>query len=166
MSSHSNQTVETKERDLIISRTFNAPRELVFETYTTCEHLKNWWGPRSWPMEECEIDFKEGGKWHFCLRGPNEGDESWALAEYKEIVPPEKIVYIDNFSDEKGTINPEMPSLLNTVKFNSMGDKTEVVTQTRMDSKEELDKLIEMGVIEGFTESLDRLDEHLEAVQK
>lgn len=159
------QTVETNERELIITRRFNAPRNLVFETYSTCEHLKNWWGPRSWPMAECSMDFKEGGTWHFCLRGPNEGDESWSLAQYKEINAPEKIVYTDNFSDKEGNVNKEMPTFLNTIQFNTIGGKTEVITKSRVGSKEELDKLVEMGMIEGFTETWDRLEEHLETLQ-
>ncbi len=85
--------VETKERELIMERIFDAPPNLMFEVWSSCEHLKHWWGPKEWPMEECEMDFREGGTWHFCLRGPNKGDESWGLATYKEIDKPRKIVY-------------------------------------------------------------------------
>lgn len=93
------RNVVKKDRELIISRVFDAPQELVFETHTTCEHLRHWWGPRTWPMAECKVDFREGGSWHYCLRGPNDGDESWGLAQYETIQAPEQIIYRDYFSD-------------------------------------------------------------------
>lgn len=157
--------VETKGTELIFSRVFDAPRELVFETYSNCGHLKNWWGPRDWPISYCEMDFQVGGKWHYCMSGPNDGDESWGISLFKEINKPERIVYIDSFSDKDGKINEEMPSFHITVTFDSIGDKTEITTLSRVDKKEDLEELIEMGMIEGFTETWDRLEEYLESIQ-
>jgi uncharacterized protein YndB with AHSA1/START domain len=161
----SNQTVETKEKEIIFTRTFNAPRELVFETYSTCEHLMNWWGPRTWPLNYCKIDFRPGGTWHYCMKGPNEGDESWGLAKYREITGPEKIIYNDYFSDKDANINPDMPGLDIIITFTAEGKKTVTKTVIKAGSKEEVDKLTEMGMIEGFTETWDRLDEHLAEIQ-
>jgi uncharacterized protein YndB with AHSA1/START domain len=161
MNNQKNQTVETKENEIIFTRTFNAPRELVFETYTTCEHLMNWWGPRTWPLSYCDMDFRTGGRWHYCMKGPNAGDESWGLARYKEITEPKKIVYDDYFSDKDANINPGMPSLEIICSFLSDGDKTILKTVTKVSTKEEVDKLVEMGMIEGITETWDRLEEHL-----
>lgn len=158
--------VETKGKELIMSRNFDAPRELVFEAYSSCEHLKHWWGPKEWPMKECSIDFREGGKWHFCLRGPNEGDESWGLAIYQEIEEPEKIVYKDHFSDEDGNINKEMPEMLITVEFIDQNGKTRLLSTTLFDSSETLEKTVEMGAVEGMNSSLDRLEGHLKKVHK
>jgi uncharacterized protein YndB with AHSA1/START domain len=166
MTTSKNQTVETKENQIIFTRTFDAPRELVFETYTTCKHLMNWWGPRTWPLNYCKMDFRTGGTWHYCMKGPNEGDESWGLAKYKEITEPEKIVYDDYFSEKDATINPNMPSLEIICSFSSDGDKTILKTVTKVRTKEEVDKLVEMGMIEGFTETWDRLEEHLTGLQK
>lgn len=151
-------TVETRGRELIMSRTFEAPRELVFDAYSSCEHLKNWWGPKEWPMHECTMDFREGGTWHYCLRGPNEGDESWGIATYKEIDRPEKLVYRDHFSDEDGNINEEMPGMLITVQFIDEGGKTRLESTTLFDSEETLKSIVEMGVVEGMTSTLDRLE--------
>lgn len=158
--------VETKGKELIMSRIFDAPRELVFEAYSSCEHLKHWWGPKEWPMKECTLDFREGGKWHFCLQGPNEGDESWGLAIYQEIEEPEKIVYKDHFSDEDGNINKEMPEMLITVEFIDQNGKTRLLSTTLFDSSETLEKTVEMGAVEGMNSSLDRLEEHLKKVHK
>ena len=156
--------VETKGKKLIMSRIFDAPRELVFEAYSSCEHLKHWWGPKEWPMKECSIDFREGGKWHFCLRGPNEGDESWGLAIYQEIKEPEKIVYKDHFSDDDGNINKDMPEMQITVELINQGGKTRLLSTTLFDSSETLEKTVEMGAVEGMNSSLDRLEEHLKKV--
>lgn len=153
--------VSIEEKKLILSRTFPAPRPLVFETYSTCTHLKEWWGPRSWPMVECNLEFKEGGRWHFCLRGPKTSDESWGLAIYKTIREPELLVYTDYFSNEEGEINKEMPGMLITVEFQEKGDKTTVVSTTEFDTNEARDSIIEMGVIDGFAETWDRLEEYL-----
>lgn len=153
--------VETKDRKLLMTRIFDAPRELVFKAYSSCEHLKHWWGPKEWPMDECEMDFRVGGKWHFCLRGPNEGDESWGLATYKEINKPRKIVYQDNFADKDGNINQEMPGMLITVEFIEHEGKTKLASTTLFDTPETLKSIVEMGAVEGWNSSLDRLEEYL-----
>lgn len=162
----SNKTkVETKGRELIMERIFDAPPNLMFEVWSSCKHLKHWWGPKEWPMDECEIDFREGGKWHFCLRGPNKGDESWGLAIYKNIDKPQKIVYQDTFSDEDGNINEEMPEMLITVEFFEHNGKTRQVSTTLFDTEESLQKTVEMGAVEGMSSSMERLDEYLPTIQ-
>lgn len=154
-------TFETNGRELIATRVFDAPRELVFEAYSSCEHLKNWWGPHSWPMKECTMNFRERGEWHYCLRGPNEEDTSWGQAFYKKIDKPERIVYDDYFSDEEGNINKEMPGMQITVEFNKQGNATRLVSTTLFDSPDALQSIVEMGAKDGFAESWDRLEEHL-----
>lgn len=157
--------VQTEGRKLIMERIFDAPPTLMFKVWSSCEHLKHWWGPKEWPMDECEMDFREGGKWHFCLRGPNEGDESWGLAIYKEIDRPQKIVYQDNFSDEDGNINEEMPGMLITVELFEHKGKTRYVGTTLFDTEASLQKTMEMGVVEGMNSSLDRMEDYLATIQ-
>jgi len=166
MTTKNNQTVETKDRKIIFTRIFNAPRDLVFETYSTCEHLKHWWGPREWPLSYCRIEFRVGGKWHYCMKGPKENDVSWGIAFFKEIHEPEKIVYTDSFSDKEGNVNADMPTFDTTVTFESLNSETKVTVESKVGSKEEVEKLIDMGMIEGFTETWDRLEEHLITLQK
>ncbi|SMO79309.1 Uncharacterized conserved protein YndB, AHSA1/START domain [Fodinibius sediminis] len=153
--------VEKKGRELIISRVFKAPRELVFNAYTDCSHLKHWWGTHQWPMEECTMDFREGGEWRYCLRGPNPGDESWGKAIYQHIENPSKIVYNDYFTDSEGSINREMPGMQITVEFIDKKEDTKLVSRTLFDSPDALESVVEMGVIEGFTETWDRLEGYL-----
>ncbi|MEX0773973.1 MAG: SRPBCC domain-containing protein [Balneolales bacterium] len=156
--------VETTERELIMTRIFDAPRELVFETYSDCKHLKNWWGPRTWPLSYCKMDFRVGGAWHFCMSGPNEGDESWGKGIYKEIAEPERIVYNDYFSDKDGNINEDMPSTLATFEFAEHEGKTKITCRSEYQKPADLKKVLEMGMVEGMTETLDRLEEHLATV--
>lgn len=154
------EQVNKARKELTITRVFDAPREAVFEAFTTCKHLKNWWGPRAWPMSECTMDFRVGGVWHFCLRGP-EGGESWGKAVYREIVKPERIVYTDYFSDKQGNIAPGMAESTITMKFEKQGAKTKLVGIGQYKTVEALEHVVAMGVVQGIKETLDRLEEHL-----
>ena len=158
------QKVVTRDQELVLTRTFSAPRELVFAAYSSCEHLSNWWGPRSWPMAECTMDFRVDGVWHYCLRGPNEGDESWGRAIFNEIVEPELIAYIDSFSDAEGNVNEEMPQTRSTVELAETNGKTRLTLRAKYPSSAELQRVLDMGMEQGITETLDRLDEHLAQV--
>jgi uncharacterized protein YndB with AHSA1/START domain len=158
--STSKQKVETNGGELIVTREFDAPRKLVFETYSDCNHLKNWWGPRTWPLSYCKMDFRAGGRWHFCMKGPD-GTESWGLGIYKDIKANEYIHYEDFFSDKEGNPNMSMPHTMIKVDFIEKGNKTIVKSIANYPSKDELQKVMDMGMIEGMTETYDRLDEYL-----
>ncbi len=157
----SDQKVTTSEKELVLTRTFDAPRELTFAAYSSCQHLGSWWGPRTWPMVECTMDFRVGGVWHYCLRGPDEGDESWGRAVFEEIVEPERIVYIDAFSDADGNVNEEMPQTRSSVEFGDADGKTRLTLRATYPSAADLEQVLEMGMVDGITETLDRLDEYL-----
>jgi uncharacterized protein YndB with AHSA1/START domain len=93
------------EGELVIERVFDAPRELVFQAFTQPEHLMRWWGPHDWTLSYCALDLRPGGVWHYCMAGP-EGEQSWRRAVFREIVPPERLVYTDTFSDADGNVVP------------------------------------------------------------
>ena len=99
----------------------------------------------------------------------NQGDfygmESWGLAEYQDIVKPEKIDYTDYFSDAEGTKSAELPGAQCTLEFIEIDGKTKVVNITRYDSPDYVKQVLEMGMEQGIKETWDRLAEHLEAVQ-
>src|SRR3970282_872322 len=146
------------DRELVIQRVFDAPRELVFRAYTDPEALVRWWGPREWTTEVRSMDVRPGGRWHYVMRGPG-GEEAWGIATYREVVPPERLVYTDAFSDAEGsTVPPEMEI---TVIFEDQGGKTLLSSTTLFASTEERQQVIEMGVVEGMGQTLDRLDEYL-----
>lgn len=156
---------------LVLERVFEAPRELVFEMFKNPEHLKRWWGPRGWELPVCNVDFRPGGVWHYCMKcvDPNQGDffgmESWGKAIYKEIVEPEKVSYVDYFSDAEGNENPDMPSTEATLEFIDLGGKTKLVNRATYVSAEALKTVMDMGMLQGITETWDRLEERLQEVK-
>ncbi len=94
-----------------ISRTFEAPRELVFKVFSQAEHLARWWGPAGLQWVKGEMDFRPGGQFHYCMRLPN-GPEMWGKFLYREIEAPRRIVFINAFSNAAGelTRHPMAPS--------------------------------------------------------
>jgi uncharacterized protein YndB with AHSA1/START domain len=96
---------DTAARELVITRVFDAPRELVWQAWTDPEHMKRWWGPQHFTAPACKIDLRVGGHYHFCMRSP-EGQEFWNTGVYREVVAPSRLVYTSNFADEKGNIVP------------------------------------------------------------
>src|SRR5215211_4388690 len=89
-------TMETPGRKLVMTRVFDAPREVVFEAHTSCEHMSHWWGPRKYEVVSCDIDFRTGGTWRIVHRGPD-GNEVTFYGEYLEIEAPERISWTFNF---------------------------------------------------------------------
>ena len=153
------------DRTFVMERVFDAPRELVFEAFSNPEHLKYWWGPKGWTLPVCEVDFRPGGVWLYCMRGPN-GEESWGKATYGDIKPPEKIVYTDNFVDRDGNVLANTPQMQITVTFEALEDKTRVINRAVFGSVEELDTVLKMGMAEGANQTWDRLEAFLEHAQK
>ena len=155
---------------LVLERDFDAPRELVFKMFKESEHLKHWWGPRGWELPVSKIDFRPGGSWHYCMKcvDENQGDfygmESWGKFHYKEIDEPKRIVYTDYFSDAEGTVNTTLPASDTVLEFVDVGGKTRLVSRTEYASAEDLKKVMEMGMLQGITETWDRLGEHLDEV--
>lgn len=153
-------TVNKESRQLIMEREFDANRELVWKAWTTPELLEKWWGPEHWLTTIHEMNFQPGGQWKYCMH--EQGGQnmvSCGIATFKEIVAPEKMVYTDQFSDEQFTIAENMPTLEITNIFEDQGEKTKLVSSSTFASVEELEKVVAMGVEEGFSQQLERLDE-------
>lgn len=145
-------TTTPGDNEIVMTRVFDAPRELLFKAWTDAEMLKNWWGPDHFTTR-VTLDFRVGGKYAYTMVGPD-GQEYPGIAEYKEIVPNEKLVYVDNFDME----NPPVKDLLLTVIFEDFGGKTRLTTRTTLASKTDRDVLLQMGSREGWTQSLLRLE--------
>jgi uncharacterized protein YndB with AHSA1/START domain len=154
--------IDRDTRHLIVDRTFDAPRDLVWAAFTEPERMAKWWGPRGWDTTNREMDVRPGGVWHYCMTGPD-GMESWGKAEYKEITPKDRIVYVDWFSDAEGNNNEQMPSVLTTFEFHDLGAKTRVFATAEYAAVEALEQVIAMGMVQGLSESLDKLAELLAA---
>ncbi len=150
----------SSDRELILERIFDAPREGVFKAWTEPERLAEWWGPRGWTLPVCKIDLRPGGVWHYCMRGPN-GEESWGKAVYREIVEPSRLVYADAFADAEGNTIPGMPEMVITIELTEHEGKTTVLSRTEFATAAEKQSILDMGVLQGITETWDRLDEYL-----
>jgi uncharacterized protein YndB with AHSA1/START domain len=155
-------------QDLIIERIFHAPRHLVFQAFSKSEQLASWWGPKGWKTENREFTFEPNGVWHYGMRcddqsqGDFYGMESWGKAVFREIVPLEKIVYVDSFSDEEGNKVENMPEMLITLTFVDQDDQTKLIMRNQFASIETLQQVMDMGVVEGVASQMTCLDDHLE----
>jgi len=155
------------DRVLVLERVFDAPRDLVFNMFKEPEHLKRWWGPKGWELPVCNIDFRPGGVWHYCMKciDKNQGDfygmESWGKGVYKEIVEPESIAYTDYFSDAEGNENADLPATEVAMEFVDLNGKTKLISRSQYVSAEALKTVMDMGMLQGITETWDRLAESL-----
>jgi uncharacterized protein YndB with AHSA1/START domain len=156
-----NVTMNLEGREITFERVFNASPELVFNAYSEPEHLNRWWGPKGWRTSTFQLDFRPGGVWHFCMRSPDGQMTPCAKFVYKEIIVPERIVYTESFVDEEGNPVGDLPDRLITVMFVSHGDKTKLVMRTECPSVECLQTIVDMGMVQGFTENLSRLEDYL-----
>jgi uncharacterized protein YndB with AHSA1/START domain len=151
-------------RELIVERVFDAPRERVWKAWTDPDQLASWWGPRGWQTTNYRFELRPGGVWHYCMRGPN-GMESWGRGTFREIVEPERISYVDEFSNPEGAINEDLPGGLIIVNtFEDLGGgKTRVTSRTEFKNEDQLKALIDMGMLQGLAETWDRLAELVSA---
>jgi len=121
-------------REFTITRLLDAPRERVWKAWTEAEHLKHWWGPKGFTVHTCRVDLRPGGIFHYGMRGPD-GNDMWGRFTYREIVAPEKLVFINAFSDPQGGVKPapfseDWPTeMLSTVTFEAQGAKTRVTVR-------------------------------------
>jgi uncharacterized protein YndB with AHSA1/START domain len=120
---------ETDDGAFVIQRTFDAPRALVFRAWSEAERLARWWGPRGCEIEVRSLDFRPGGTFHYCMRFPN-GQAMWGKFVYREIVAPERIVFLNGFADAEGNVvrspfSASWPlSVVTTVAFTEEAGKT------------------------------------------
>jgi len=165
MTTRNSPATTSTERELVIERVFDAPRELVWKAWTEPEHFERWWGPKGFTTPFCKIDLRVGGTFLYCMRSP-EGKDYWGTGVYREIVPRERIVCTDSFADEKGNVvpathygmNSDMPlEMLVTVTFEEHEGKTKL-TLRHAGIPAGADR---EGANQGWSESFDKLAEYL-----
>jgi uncharacterized protein YndB with AHSA1/START domain len=156
--------IEQSDTELTFTQVLNAPRELVFRAFSESEHVKQWWGPEGWAMPVCTIDFRPDGTWLYCIRNA-EGEEHWAKAVYREIVLPERIVFTDNMVDDRGNPIEDFPSRRVTVTFDDVDGKTRLRVHVQLESAADLKKLVDMGFVKHFPETLQYLEQILDSVK-
>ena len=157
--------MNTNQRELRLERLLDAPRHLVWRAWTDPEQMKKWWGPEHFTSPVLTIDLRVGGKFHGCMRGPD-GKDYWSGGIYKEVVPEEKIVVSDFFSDENGKMvdpvgygaDPLFPKEnIVTITFEEIGKQTKLTVLYLVESQEILDVMLQMQMKEGWESSLEKL---------
>lgn len=147
------QVTTPSDREIVLTRVFDAPRHMVFDAFCKPELLKRWFGPRGWTLVVCEVDLRVGGGFRFVLRGPD-GREMGMRGVYLEIVPPERSVHMESFDDYPGESRV-------TSVFVEQGGKTTFTATVLYPSREVRDAVIKSGMEHGAAESYDRLAELL-----
>ena len=140
------------DREILITRTFDAPRDLVFKAMTTPENIRQWYGPRGTVLGECKIDLRVGGAWRFVMRGPD-GSQHAFSGVYREIQAPERIVQTWNYESIPGAETVE------TMTLRDVGGKTQMTTHVQHKSKASRDGHLQSGMEGGMRETLARLEE-------
>jgi uncharacterized protein YndB with AHSA1/START domain len=170
MSKKNSDATGRPDREISATRVFDAPRELVWKAWTEPERMMRWWGPKGFTMLSCKLDLRPGGVFHYRMQSPDGGD-MWGKFVYRDIVEPEKIVFINSFSNKEGNtvpapFSPPWPvEMLSTVTFSEHGGRTEVkVHWIPLTATEEERKTFESGhesMRMGWTGTFDQLAGYL-----
>lgn len=143
------------EREIVMTRVFDAPRERVFKAYTDPKAIPLWWGLRSQTTIVDQMDVRPGGVWRYVQRDAN-GNEEGFHGEYRELVPPERLSYTFEWEGLPGHI------VVDTLTFEAQGGQTKVTATSVFASADDRDGMLASGMESGAAETWDRLAEHLE----
>jgi len=162
MVKQNHSTSTQSDREIVITRIFDAPRELVFKAWTEAKHIEQWWGPEGFTTRVTEMDLRPGGQWCYVMIS-SDGTEYPAQGVFREIVPPERLVTSDEFGEgiEK-VLDVDLPQgMVMTVLFEDLDGKTKLTIQIVHESADDRRKHEEMGVVPGWNSSLDCLNQYL-----
>jgi uncharacterized protein YndB with AHSA1/START domain len=147
------------EREIVMTRVFNAPRQLVFKAYTDPNLIPRWWGPRRYTTVVDKLDVRVGGAWRF-VQHDDAGHEFGFHGEFREIAPPERLVQTFEFEAMAGHV------VQDTIVFEDLGAQTRVTVTSLFASPEDRDGMLQSGMEEGANESNERLEELLQALSQ
>jgi len=165
----------TATKNFVISRVFDAPRDLVWKCFTDPERMKKWWGPKGFTVIVSKMDLRVGGTYHYGMKAPD-GSPMWGRFVYREIVPQERLIFIDSFSDEAGRItrHPGHMSwpleMISTFAFEELpGGKTRfTVRWTPHNATEAERKTFDEGrdsMTQGWTGTMEQFEDYLKTIQ-
>lgn len=161
-----NFTVANDKKTLLMERAFNAPKSMVWKSFTTAEALEKWWGPTGWETEVKKLDFSVGGEWIYVMTCVDKDQEEWfgktsaGKTVFSNISPEDSMEYVDYFTDENGNINDDMPSSRTVLTLDENEDgSTTLKTKTTYETAEALTQVLEMGMEEGYSQTMDKLEE-------
>lgn len=140
------------ERELLVTRTFNAPARIVFEAWSKADLFKQWWVPASFGMTllSCEMDVRAGGTYRLVFKHPASAEPMALLGKYLEVTPPSRLVWTNEEGGQDGPVT--------TVTFKEKDEKTFVVLRDLYPSKEALEEAMASGSTSGYPEQFDQLD--------
>ena len=145
------------DREIVVTRLFDAPRERVFEAWTDPEQVAQWWGPHGFTTTTDEMSVTPGGVWRFVMHGPDGRDYKNKII-YTEVVRPERLVYRHAGEDEHEDVRFHV-----TVTFEAQGRKTLLTMRSVFATAQERDDVVEKyGALEGARQTLERLAQHVE----
>lgn len=155
----SNLVINEELREIIMTRTFDAPRELVYRVWTDVQYIPRWWGPREYKTVVEKNDVQPGGLWRFIQYDPKSNEFAFN-GEYRLVEPPEKLVYTFDYEGNPGHI------IVETVTFEEKDGQTIVTSIDRFQTMDDLHGMLEAGMEKGATDSYERLTELLREVQR
>jgi len=142
------------DRQIVVTRLFDAPRAVVFEAWTKAEHVTRWWDPSGVPLAICEIDLRPNGAFRWVNRAPDGGEGHSFSGIYREIAPPEKLVFT----------SPSDPGQGGTLVFTEQGKKTKLTLTIECATRKDRDALLQMRVDAGTAQTLENLAAYLPAM--
>lgn len=146
----------TSEREIEVTRLLNAPRELVFEVWTSPKHVDKWWGPNGFTNTTYKIDVRPGGEWVYVMHGPD-GRTYDNRIRFVEVIRPEKLVYLHDSG-----INNDPREFQSVITFEAVGTQTKVTLKSLFKTKEARDFVVrEFGALEGAIQHLNKLANYL-----
>jgi uncharacterized protein YndB with AHSA1/START domain len=145
------------DNQILITREFDAPRDLLYKAFTTPELVKRWWHAKRGEMTTCEIDLQVGGKWRYVMVADG-GMEVGFHGEYLEIVPAERIVSTEVYEGLPEGVSEEEGGTVNTASFADAGGRTTLTILVEATSKVSRDAIVESGMEDGLQDALDLLE--------
>jgi len=152
----SRNDADEAEREIVTTRVFDAPRELVFAAFKDPQHISNWWGPNGFTTTTYEMDVRPGGQWLFTMHGPD-GTDHPNRVRYTEVRAPELLAY----DHDAGADRPDFEPFKVWVTFETEDGKTRVTLRLLAATRERRDWMAKFGAIEGAHQTLARLAAHL-----
>jgi uncharacterized protein YndB with AHSA1/START domain len=150
-----NGPATTADREIVITRVFNAPRPIVFQAFTDPKHVDYWWGPRGFKTETADMDVRPGGTWNFVMRHEQYGEFKNRVL-YRKVLRPERLEY----THDSG-VDGDPSAFEVTIVFEDLGVQTKVTMRSVFSSVAELERVKGFGAVEGGRQTLERLAEWL-----
>lgn len=155
-------TIDKASNTVFVNREFRAAPALVWDAFTKAEILDQWWAPKPWQSKTKSMEFAVGGRRLYAMVGPG-GEEHWSVQDFTAITPGTSFRFLDAFADSNGTMNDALPGSEWNLDFSESGAITTVRITIRHKTPEDLEKILEMGFREGFTMTLNELENLLAA---